>query len=234
MKRLLPASSLLACAAMANALMLERPQVQVEGPRGEVEVKLGGTLLRAPRALIRDEAQMQGGRLDRLDLVMVAETLMPLPPVDAKAPEAGLPERFALVLTPAEERLSSIDMFGKVYARFLTGEPQSTGTGLILRRFREKSPYEDRELHLGVGTGRTFVALCPLPEAREAEPCTTSFRTAGLDMELRFPAKRLGQWRRFTETAFGLVEAMTQAQPQPHHGGQMDPSGNSRPNDIRR
>ncbi|MCA0405395.1 MAG: hypothetical protein LCH39_04520 [Proteobacteria bacterium] len=212
MKRLAIATCLLASAAAANALIVLRPQATLEPLAGETKVELGGHRLLVPRALIRDHAQMQGGRLDRLDLVMLAEGLAPLPPVDAKRPEAAPPERVALVLTPSDDRLSSIDMFGKVYARFLSGETMPTPSGLMLRRFREKTPYEDRELYLGVGTGRTFVALCPLPEAQAKEPCTTTFRLAGLDMELRFSAARLPQWRRMTEHAFSLMEEMTREQ----------------------
>jgi hypothetical protein len=113
------------------------------------------------------------------------------------------------VLTPSDDRLSSIDMFGKVYARFLSGETAPAPAGLMVRRFREKTPYEDRELYLGVGTGKTFVALCPLPEAHDKEPCTTTFRFTGIDMELRFAPSRLGQWRKITEHAFALMDEMT-------------------------
>lgn len=212
MKRLALATCLLVSAAAANALIALRPQAAIEPQVGEIAVELGGHRLLVQRALIRDHAQMQGGRLDRLDLVMLAEDFSPLPPVDAKRPESAPPEHIALVLTPSDDRFSSIDMFGKVYARFLSGETEPTPSGLMLRRFREKTPYEDRELYLGVGTGRTFVALCPLPEASKKEPCTTTFRLAGIDMELRFSAARLPQWRRMSEHAFTLIEEMSREQ----------------------
>lgn len=209
MKRLALATCLLASAAAANALMLLRPQASLEVRTGEVEIQMGSQRLMVPRALIRDHAQMQGGRLERLDLVMQADTLEALPPVDARRPERKPPEHVSVVLTPSDDRLGSIDMFGKVYARFLSGETTASPAGLMLRRFREKTPYEDRELYLGVGTGKTFVALCPLPEAHDKEPCTTTFRFSGMDMELRFAPARLSQWRKITEHAFALVDEMT-------------------------
>lgn len=208
MKRLLFTSALLASAIAANAALYYRPETVMETPQGVVQADIGPRRLSVPRALMRDPAQMSGGRLDRLDLVLGIEHLGPLPAPNAKSPEAAPPERLAIVVTPAENGLSSIDMFGKVYARFLAADTRPSPTGLMLRRFRDNTPYQDRELYLGVGTGRTFVALCPLPEAREQEPCTTSFRLAGLDMELRFNARHLNQWRRFTEGAFALMERM--------------------------
>jgi hypothetical protein len=219
MKRLALATTLLLGAMAANAALVLRPQSVIEPPQGDTHADIGERKLVVPRALMRDPAQMGGGRLDRLDIVLGLTDFSPLPVPDAKTPEKAPPERLAIVITPAQDGLSSIDMFGKVYARFLSGETQAAPAGLMLRHFREKTPYEDRELYLGVGTGRTFVALCPRPAAPGAiktpdtsdkEPCVTTFRLAGLDMALRFPASHLGQWRRITETAFTLLEQMVQ------------------------
>lgn len=221
MKRLALATTLLLGAMAANAALMLRPQSVVEPQQGDVRVEIGPRQLVVARALIRDPAQMGGGRLDRLDIVLGIDTLAPLPAPDAKAPEKTPPERLGIVITPAQEGLSAIDMFGKVYARFLSSETQAAPAGLMLRRFREKTPYEDRDLYLGVGTGRTFVALCPRTQTldkssdgtappREQEPCITTFRLAGLDMALRFPATHLGQWRRITQSAFLLLDQMVQ------------------------
>jgi hypothetical protein len=215
MKRLALATTLLLGAMAANAALVLRPQTVIETPQGDARIEMGPHQLLVSRALMRDPAQMAGGRLDRLDLVLGMETFAPLPAPSAKTPEKAPPERLAIVLTPAQEGFSSIDMFGKVYARFLSSENLPAPAGLMQRRFRDKTPYEDRVLYLGVGTGRTFVALCPLPQPAEPdkEPCVSSFRIAGLDMALRFPAAHLGQWRRITETAFTLLETITQEEP---------------------
>lgn len=213
MKRLALATTLLLGAMAANAALMLRPQSVVETPLGDVGVDIGPRRLNVPRALMRDPAQMSGGRLDRLDIVVGIEDFAPLPAPNAKTPEKAPPQRLAIVITPTQEGLSSIDMFGKIYARFLSGEALVAPSGLMLRRFREKTPYEDRELYLGVGTGRTFVALCPLREEQnqlEKEPCITTFRLAGLDMTLRFPPAQLDQWRRITQSAFLLFDQMVQ------------------------
>ena len=213
MKRLALATTLLLGAMAANAALMLRPQSVVETPHGDVGVDIGPRRLNVPRALMRDPAQMSGGRLDRLDIVVGIEDFAPLPAPNAKTPEKAPPQRLAIVITPTQEGLSSIDMFGKIYARFLSGETLAAPSGLMLRRFRDKTPYEDRELYLGVGTGRTFVALCPLREEQnqpEKEPCITTFRLAGLDMTLRFPPGQLNQWRRITQSAFLMLDQMVQ------------------------
>lgn len=208
MKRLALASLVLCAAAAANAMLYLRPVTEVAQPEGAVGVEIGAHRLDVPRALMRDPAQRAGGRLARLDLVVAPADFAPLPPVDARTPESATPEHVSLVLTAPDDRLPSIDMFGKVYARFIASETLAGPAGLMQRRFREKTPYEDRELYLGVGTGRTFVALCPLPEAREKEPCTTTFRLGGIDLEMSFPAHQLPQWRAMSEQAFALVEGL--------------------------
>lgn len=207
MKRLALASLVLCVAAAANAMLYLRPQGEVSAPEGAAQVTIGAHKLTVPRALMRNPAQPAGGRLAKLDLVVNPVDFSPLPPVDARAPEKATPEHVSLILSTPDERLPSIDMFGKVYARVMKPETLSGPSGLVMRRFRDKTPYEDRELYLGVGTGRTFVALCPLAEAQEKEPCTTTFRLGTLDLEMSFPARQLPQWRSLTEQAFALVES---------------------------
>jgi hypothetical protein len=80
-------------------------------------------------------------------------------------------------------------------------------------RFRQGTPYEDRELYLGVGGRRPFVALCPMDAHREMEPCLTTLRFGELDVELRFNARHLPEWRRILEDSTALLERLPASAP---------------------
>lgn len=210
MKRLVIALALFGTALGANAALFLRDTGSTTMPTGQAQIDLGRLALNVPRALIRDRAQMAGGRLDRLDLAVNAVTFQPLPPATASDPVRPLPERLSIILVPARGEALAVDLFQTVYARFLTREAGANPGGLVLRRFRQGTPYEDRELYLGVGGGRPFVALCPLETHRGTEPCTTTFRIGALDAELRFHARHLPEWRRLMQDSAALVEALLQ------------------------
>lgn len=208
MKQILLALGLIGVALGANAALYLRTDKGAEAVTGASRVTLGGKVLNVPRALIRDRAQMAGGRLDRLDLALAPATLGALAQPSPLEAEARLPDHLALVIAPQSGEPGSADLFQNVYARFLARETWSNPGGLVMRRFRPGTPYEDRELYLGVGGKKSFVALCPLEALRETEPCTTSFRQDGLDIEMRFNARHLPDWRRLTAAAGDLVAGL--------------------------
>jgi hypothetical protein len=206
MKRLILALTLFGTALGANAALYLRAEKDAESPVGASEILLAGRKLTVPRALIRDRAQMAGGRLDRLDLVMTIEDFAPIPQPSPRGPERPMPERLTMILTPSGTGPDSATLFQTIYARFLSGATIQDPAGLTMRRFRPGSPYEDRELFIGAGGRQPFIALCPRdPDAREIEPCTTLLRKDGLDIELRLKARHLAEWRRITAAALELV-----------------------------
>lgn len=205
MKQILLALGLIGVALGANAALLMRGDKPAEPVTGESRAQLGGKTLSVPRNLIRERTQMAGGRLDRLDLALRPGDFGPLPQPSTRGGEAKLPDHIALMITAENGNPVSADLFQNVYARFLARETWSNPGGLVMRRFRDGTPYEDRELYLGVGGRRSFVALCPRDAMREIEPCTTRFRQDGLDLEIRFNARHLPEWRRFTVAAGDLV-----------------------------
>lgn len=214
MKRLVIALAVLGTALGANATLLLRPDAGTEALTGTVEVTLGNRKIIVLRALIRDRAQMAGGRLDRLDLVVDVADFSPLQPPTARDPDRPMPDRVALTLTAGSTATPEMtELFQTVYARFLGRETWSNPGGLLMRRFRPGTPYEDRELYIGAGGKRIFIALCPqeshLPaNQRDIEPCTTLIRQDGLDAEVRFHARHLPDWRRIVLNSQTLLDAL--------------------------
>ena len=210
MKRLVLALALLGTALGANAALFLRADGSAEVFDGTVEITLSGTRLTVPRALIRDRAQMAGGRLDRLDLAVTVADFAPVPQPSAREPNRPLPEHLVLMLTATHAaNPDAMDLFQTVYARFLGRETWSNPGGLIMRRFRQGTPYEDRELYIGAGGRRIFIALCPQDAHRDIEPCTALLRQDGLDAEVRFSAHHLPEWRRIAASSLALMASLT-------------------------
>jgi hypothetical protein len=185
------ALGLLGLAVAANATLLLREPSTPQSPTGTAEIDLAGLPLRVSRALILDPAQHGGGRLLRLDLVMDGKSFQPLPPPSPMLEGSSKPPKLHLVLTNPGIQAPPIDQLQQLYARFLLTETQNTPTGLMQRRFRPGTPYEDRELFIGAGQfggglGRLFIALCPKSAMVDIEPCTARLRHEGVDIELRF------------------------------------------------
>lgn len=208
MKRLIIALTLFGTALGANAALLMRGSGEPAQRLAKTRIDLGRTPLIVPQALIRDRAQMAGGRLDRLDLAVDITNFQPLPPPSARDPFRPLPDRLSIILTPSRGELVAAELFQTVYARFLGRETWSNPGSLMMRRFRQGTPYEDRELYLGVGGRHPFVALCPLDSQRETEPCLTTIRIGEVEAELRFHARHLPEWRRLTQEAHTLLEGL--------------------------
>jgi hypothetical protein len=209
MKQLLVALALLVTALGANAALFLREERSDIPPSGHARIDLAGRVVEVPRTLIRDRVQMGGGRLDRADLAVAIADFSPMPPVSAKDPHRPMPDALRIILTAPRDHTETTELFQNVYARFLTAETWSNPGGLVMRRFRPGTPYEDREIYIGAGSGRPFVVLCPKEEAaRAVEPCTSTLRQDGIDIELRFNARHLPEWRRFMPQASALVADM--------------------------
>jgi hypothetical protein len=208
MKQLVLALGLFGVALGANAALFMRTEVATDLLPGSSRVELDGRAFDVPRALFKDRAQMAGGRLDRLDLAVRPADFTPLPQPETLAEHQALPDQITLVLTGKGHAPDPSEMFQNVYARFFARETWSNPGGLIMRRFRAGTPYEDREVYIGAGGRKIFVALCPLDASREIEPCTTTIRQDGLDIEVRFNARHLPDWRRLTGAALDLVATL--------------------------
>ena len=211
MMRILTIFGLLSLAIAANAALFLRSEEDAQPVAGTTRATIGGTMILLPRAMVREQAQWAGGRLDRLDLWMRADDLGPMPPVSAKSPLQPLPERITMTLTPANAASRPSDKFQLIYSRFISSETRSQPNGLVTRRFRPGTPFEDREIHIGAGTGRIFYAMCPKPERVVIEPCTAELLVGTIAAEIRFAPVLLADWRRLSTESVKLIEGWRHA-----------------------
>lgn len=216
MVRFLLLFGLLATALAANAALFFRAEDQPTLPSGETRAVIGGTRLVVPRAYVRETAHWAGGRLEKLDLVMLAENFAPIAPQNIGASLTPEPERITLTLTQASTASGAAERFQLLYARFVSAETRNRADGLVTRGFRPGTPYDDREIHIGAGIGRHFYAICAKGAAQAVEPCSSVMTIGTVQVEIRFPAARLAEWRRIGTESARLIETWrAAAEPQP-------------------
>ena len=204
---------LLGLAVGANAALLLREPARPSTPLGQATINLDGIALVAPRAMIRDPAQQAGGRLLRLDLAVTRSGFNALPPTQRGAPPMPASEVITLTLSNPGLQAPPADQLQQLYARFLLPETVNSPSGLVMRRFRPGSPYDDKELYIGAGqlggqTGRLFIALCPKSGIQDIESCTARLRQDKVEVELRFSPATLGDWRQMGTATLALVERL--------------------------
>jgi len=201
MIRIIAASFVLLIALGANAALYFRDVREPQPQNGAASVDIGGISLDVPRLLMRDAAQFAGGRLERVDIALTLPDFAPLPPPSPRKPNAVLPPHLSLIIRSAMGMPSASQQFQALYARFLARETEAVSNGLVKRRFRKETPYDDRVLYIGAGTGTLFIVLCPAGAGEMVEPCITRLKAEGLDLELRFPVAFLDDWRRISSEA---------------------------------
>ena len=129
------------------------------------------------------------------------------------AAATDLDDRFARLvfirLKPADPALDPAERTARLYQRFLDENSWSHPGGLVARAFVDGSPFEGDELFYVAPEGRDFAARCRRPDPSRKTPntCIAVFRLGDLDVELRFAASLLSQWRALKERARGLIEA---------------------------
>jgi hypothetical protein len=129
------------------------------------------------------------------------------------AAATDLDDRFARIvfigLKPADPTLDPAERTARLYQRFLDENSWSHPGGLVARAFVDGSPFEGDELFYVAPEGRDFAARCRRPDPSRKTPntCVAVFRLGDLDVELRFAASLLSQWRTLKEGALGLIES---------------------------
>jgi hypothetical protein len=183
-------------------------QRKVEPSR--IRFTIGVTTLDVPSTWLRAGMPRSGGTIERLDLVIPWPDE---PTGEATATGGALAiEKVVLVaLTSADSALAPAQRPARLYSRFLTGEVWPNPGGLILRRFRSGTPYEDEELYLSPPDGHAFAARCPrgVTTLPVREGCVAEIRVGQLDAQLRFAPARLVAWERLADGARRVIASMS-------------------------
>jgi hypothetical protein len=187
----------LAAIALVAYLLWPTWRTESVGDPAQLPVSVGATLFNVPTEAVRMKIQRHSGPQERIDLAFDYPSLTP--PVAPKhitadmVDEAIQPiDRIFLSIAAHHDALSPDTRVRTIYPRYLTDSAAQLENGLIMRAFREGTPYAGEDL---------FSAASPLLNARcmrEAKTpgmCLSERRIGGADLTFRFPRSWLSQWR---------------------------------------
>ena len=166
------------------------------GP-GRLPVSVGGALFNVPTAAIRRKIQRHSGPQERVDLSFTFPSLEP--PEAPKHVSADTVEerpqpinRIFVSISAHRDSLAPDMRVRTIYPRYL--EPASTPVedGLVMRAFKDGSPYGSEDLF--VATNPALTARCTR-DAATPGMCLSERRIDGADLTFRFPRNWLTQWR---------------------------------------
>ena len=206
----------LAAAILATVSVLAAATVwlMIPGERDNrpVIAYLGETRLTIPYDYFRFEHARLGGSLSEIDLAADARTFRPARLQSRFKPSAADPMAQTLFLTliPAAGNISPAERTTRLYTRFLQPDGWSHPGGLIMRRFKNGSPYQKEDLYMAPPEGRRFAARCPQPRKTPdglTDICMAEFRLEGIDVRLRFAADLLSDWERLLQGTKGLIRS---------------------------
>ncbi|MCA6116988.1 hypothetical protein J6524_19215 [Bradyrhizobium sp. WSM 1738] len=160
-------------------------------------VSVGATLFNVPTAAIRRKIQRHSGPQERVDLGFVFPSLEP--PDAPKHVSADTIEdkvqpidRIFLSISAHHDALAPDMRVRTIYPRYLDQSATPINDGLMMRAFRDGSPYANEDLFSATAPG--FNARCtrdgPTPGM-----CLSERRVDGADLTFRFPRSWLLQWR---------------------------------------
>jgi hypothetical protein len=204
---------MLACAITVSAIALIayllwptwEPDVSSDPAR--LPVSIGATLFNVPTAAIRMKIQRRSGAQERIDLNFAFPSLeTPEAPkhVSADSVEEALQpiDRIFLSISAHHDSLAPDIRVRTIYPRYLEDAVTPGQDGLMMRAFRDGSPYSNEDM---------FFASAPDINARctrdAATPgmCLSERRIEGADLTFRFPRSWLEKWREVADAMHRLT-----------------------------
>lgn len=189
----------LTAGAIATVAYLLWPTWRTDPARGpgRIPVQVGGTLFNVPSAAIRRKVQRHSGPQERVDLAFIYPSLAP--PEKQKHVSADTVEeqpqpidRIFVSIVAHRDSLAPDMRARTIYPRYLEQASTQLEDGLVMRAFKEGTPYASEDMF--TGTGPTLVARCTR-DAATPGMCLSERRIEGADVVFRFPRSWLSQWR---------------------------------------
>lgn len=193
----LAATAMIAAGLVSFVLLPLRAPARADWP---VKMMIGKSALEINSSYMRRGPQRAGGLLERADLILQWPDFRAAELVTRDADGNPGPARTAdhlLVSLRAAEGADPAHHAVALYGRFVESDAWTSGTGLVMRRFKPGSPYADEELFISPPDGGEFTARCPRQtvEGSVNGRCLAQFRVGALDMTVNFDATLLGDWQ---------------------------------------
>jgi hypothetical protein len=188
-----------AAAAVALVAYLLWPTWVPEGSSApaRLPVSVGATLFNVPTAAVRMKIQRHSGPQERVDLSFNFPSLEPPgAPKHLSGDAAGQPmqpiDRIFLSITAHHDVMAPETRVRTIYPRYLEQASMPGPDGLMMRAFRDGTPYSNEDLFLANLPNLT--ARCTR-DAATPGMCLSERRLEGADLTFRFPRSWLARWR---------------------------------------
>src|SRR5215468_12467622 len=113
-------------------------------------ITVAGTAFNVPPAAIRIPLQRRAGAHERLDLAFLWPSLEP-PAIGARTPGAAAPQiidRLFVTIAAAGDTLPPAERARTIYPRYVAADAAAEPNGLVVRAFRNGTPYQGEDLIL--------------------------------------------------------------------------------------
>lgn len=202
----------LAAGYVAYALWPRWPGTPVSLQAPALPIVVGGTMFNVEPAAIRQSVQRKPGVQERVDLAYLWPSLTP--PDPALTPDVANPvdpnERLFLTLTNAGDALAPAERIKTIYPRYLADAPTPREDGLVVRPFRDSTPYQGEDLIYAESVPDDFTARCSRTGIGNTGTCLMQRRIGHADVTLRFPRDWLSDWKK---VLYGIDRVLTRLHP---------------------
>jgi hypothetical protein len=162
-------------------------------------ITINGIVFNVPPSAIRVPAQRQAGPQERIDLAFLWPDLRPPDAVEKAAldEQPSALDRLFVTLAALSDLLSPATRLNQIYQHYFVPTPFAGPDGLIVRRFRDGSPYQGDDLFYDPSVIDGFVVRCSRPGTGGTPGvCLFERRVANaVDVTVRFPRDWLAAWR---------------------------------------
>jgi hypothetical protein len=198
---------------VAYVLWPRWPDAPVALDAPSLPIIVAGVAFNIEPAAIRMPVQRRAGTQSRVDLTYLWPSLMP--PDPARKPTVGAPvdpnERLFATIQAGDGTLPLLERVQTIYPRYLVAEPVAGPAGLMLRPFRDGTPYQGEELVIESASPEHFVARCSRKGVTNSGTCLLERRIGEADITLRFPRDWLSDWK---SVASGIDRLMARLHPE--------------------
>ena len=170
-------------------------QVAPDAPA--LPITIGGVPFNVPPAAIRIAVQRRAGAQERIDLVFLWPSLAPPDSAGKPAPTEvmHLTDRVFVTIAIGDGTPPPIERLKTIYPRYTAGEPTTGPDGLLVRAFRNDTPYQGEDLLYDATAPEHFLMRCTRKVGAAPGTCLHQRRIAKADIIVRFPREWLADWR---------------------------------------
>jgi hypothetical protein len=175
-------------------------------------ISIGGRVFNIPPAAIRVPVQRRAGPQERIDLAFLWPDLMP-PDAAAKPllrERSSDFDRLFITLAVPSGALPVPERFREIYPRYFADAQFQGPDGLVVKRFRDGTPYQGDDLFYDPTAPDRFIARCSRPGAGDTPGiCLVERRLGGsTDVTVRFPRDWLSEWRTLSADISRLIDTL--------------------------